>query len=487
MNRTETTTPARRSAARSRTKPAPSKAQLEEAVARLEKKLKRSEAKLASYEREKDHHNAAAERLRRQGSVLAELAKSDELAREDFSAFVRIATERAAETLGVERVGVWFFNDDRTVLRCEHLYEASFRRHGRGAELEARNYPRYFAALVRGRSVAAEDACRDAATSEFLASYLVPLGIGALLDAPLRRGGRLIGVVCHEHVGGARSWLPEEQEFAASVAEFVSLALETSERRRAEQASRAAQSELLQHQQQEKRRVEAELEALKGDLVRQTRLATVGQVAASIAHELRNPLGALRNVAYLLRRGTNLESRRERYLDIVEQEIRQADRIVGDLLEMSRAKQPAKAGVDLKALALEALEYAGDHGQVALEVKLAPDPFAAFADAGQLRQVLANLFTNSVQAFNGRSGRIVVRAQRDGTLDRIFIADDGPGVPKAIRRQIFEPLFTTKAKGTGLGLAICKQIVEGHGGSIELGESRKGSVFCICLPARPAA
>ncbi len=454
--------------------------------AHLRRRVEALEAQLVTRERADRSRRRILRNLRRQGAVLAELAKSDEIAREDFASFARLASARAAVTLGVERSSVWLFSPDCAVLRCETLYEAGAHRHSRAPELQAVRYPRYFAALARGRVVAADDALRDPATREFADSYLVPLGIGAMLDAPIRRAGSVIGAVCHEHVGGKRGWLPEEREFAASVAEFVSLALETNERRRAEEGFRRAQSELLFRQQQEKHLAQAELERLEGDLVRRTHLATLGQVAASIAHELRNPLGAIRNATYYLQRHAQDGSpKRNEYLGIIDHEVAQADRIVSDLLEMSRPRTPSKRGVDLETLARDAFEYLHDPIGVSLVCALAPDPFEVFADPEQVRQVLANLFTNSLQAFESGAGRITVGAARDGDVDLITVADDGPGIPSALRRQIFEPLFTTRAKGTGLGLAICRQIVQAHGGSLQLADSVRGAVFFIRIPTRP--
>jgi signal transduction histidine kinase len=100
-----------------------------------------------------------------------------------------------------------------------------------------------------------------------------------------------------------------------------------------------------------------------------------------------------------------------------------------------------------------------------------------------LRQVLGNLLANAIQA-TGNEGHIRIRASRSGNADTIVVEDDGPGIPQELRQEIFEPLVTTKPKGTGLGLAICRQIVERHGGSIELLSTDKpGATFQICLPS----
>ena len=111
-------------------------------------------------------------------------------------------------------------------------------------------------------------------------------------------------------------------------------------------------------------------------------------------------------------------------------------------------------------------------------------PFLVDADAGQLRQVLTNLMSNSAEAMQ-QQGQITVEAQRDDGFDVVTLTDDGPGIPESLRARVFEPLVTTKVKGTGLGLPICLQIVERHGGSIEVvGGGKQGAVLRLRLPSR---
>jgi signal transduction histidine kinase len=309
-----------------------------------------------------------------------------------------------------------------------------------------------------------------------------------MLDAPIRRSGRLVGVVCHEHVGPRRLWAADEQDFAASIGDFVSLALEAAERRRAQQAFRSAQEDLLRQDFQARRQIEFELDRMKDELVRQTRLATIGQVAASIAHELRNPLGAIRNaVFYLRRRVPPDESKWTEYFDIIDHEICRADVTINDLLEMSQAKEPVKEAVDLGKVVRDSFGYVRPREDVRLRLVVDPDPFTVDADAGQLRQVLTNLMSNSVEAIQG-AGRITVEARHEDGFDVITVADDGPGVAESLRQRIFEPLITTKVKGTGLGLPICRQIAERHGGTIEsVPSGNRGAIFRLRLPRSRSA
>jgi signal transduction histidine kinase len=432
-------------------------------------------------------HRASGRRLLKQKSVLVDLAKSEPLADSDFPAFCRRATEAAAATLAVERVSVWRFNEDRTVLRCESLYERSADRHSSGVELRSHKYPRYFAALERGRSVVAHDARRDADTGEFRETYLTPLGITSMLDAPIRRSGNLVGVVCHEHVGPQRVWAADEQDFAASIGDFVSLALEAVERRRAQQAFRSAQEELLRQDFQARRQIEFELDRMKEELVQQTRLATIGQVAASMAHELRDPFGAIAAASAALRRRVSAdEPEWSELLDVIEQEIRRADVAIHDLLEMSRAEDPAKEAVDLAAVVRDCFRCVRPGDDVELQLSVDRDPFLVDADPRQLRQVMTNLISNSVEAMKDR-GRIMVEARCRGGLDEIVVSDSGSGIPIELKHRIFEPLVTTKVEGTGIGLPICRQIVERHGGSIDvIAAGQRGAAFRVRLPRSPS-
>ncbi|MBI4429300.1 MAG: PAS domain S-box protein, partial [Ignavibacteriales bacterium] len=131
-----------------------------------------------------------------------------------------------SRTLDVERVSVWSFTAERAEIVCEDLFFRSKQIHERGLRLQAKDYPKYFQALEEKRTIAAHDARIDPCTSEFTEGYLVPHGITSMLDIPIRLYGRVVGILCHEHTGPRREWAPEEQEFAASISDMISLALE---------------------------------------------------------------------------------------------------------------------------------------------------------------------------------------------------------------------------------------------------------------------
>lgn len=162
--------------------------------------------------------------------VLADLMHSDALGRGDVEEALAHLTEVSAQVMRVGRASVWRFRNAKTELVCSDLYELGSDQHTNGAVLRARDTPRYFAALAEERSIAATDARKDPRTSEFLDGYLAPLGIGSMLDAPVFLQGKLVGVVCHEHLGQPRTWLPWEELVAGTFADFVGMVLGAAER-----------------------------------------------------------------------------------------------------------------------------------------------------------------------------------------------------------------------------------------------------------------
>lgn len=179
---------------------------------------------------------ATSGRLEQQGAMLAALGINPVLRGNDQAAAFRMITEVAAQTLGVDRASIWFFDHDRKLMRCDELYESSLGAHSQGVELRMVDYPNYFAALADGRILPAHDAQADARTREFTEGYLKPLGITSLLDAPIRTAKGFVGVICNEHMGLPRQWTIDEQAFAASIADLIAISIEASERHQAEAA-----------------------------------------------------------------------------------------------------------------------------------------------------------------------------------------------------------------------------------------------------------
>lgn len=187
---------------------------------------KKAEEKLSNSER----------RLRNQYQILVELAGKKQLVEGGSENAFREIAEAAAQGLSAERVSVWLYNEDRIAIECHTLFEKSQSSHSSGSILYAKDYPAYFNALRQNRVVAANDASNDPGTYEFGPDYLKVLGISSILSAPIRGGGQPLGVISVEHVGPQREWSLEEQNFAGSLADIISIVIETDKRQAMQKA-----------------------------------------------------------------------------------------------------------------------------------------------------------------------------------------------------------------------------------------------------------
>lgn len=183
----------------------------------------------------------SAEKKIKLQSALLELSK---LTTSDLSASLKKITEISADAMQVDRIGIWFFNDEMTELICKDMFILSKKSHEVAEIIKASDYPNYFNEVKKSRLVATSDAKNDFRTKEFSDSYLKLNNISSMMDVPIRMHGKMIGILCHEHVGDIREWLIEEQDFATSVADYISLTIEFFERKRAEEELRKTASEL---------------------------------------------------------------------------------------------------------------------------------------------------------------------------------------------------------------------------------------------------
>lgn len=172
--------------------------------------------------------------LRANQLALMQLARSEALGQGNLAVALAEITETAAKILGSGRASVWRYAEDHHSIGCLDLYRLDESVHEQGIELDAADFPGYFDALLEQRLISAHDAHTDPRTAEFSEVYLGPLGISSMLDAPIRVGGEMIGILCVEHTGPTRTWTASEEQFASALADFIALAIETSERRRTE-------------------------------------------------------------------------------------------------------------------------------------------------------------------------------------------------------------------------------------------------------------
>ncbi len=229
-----------------------------------------------------------------------------------------------------------------------------------------------------------------------------------------------------------------------------------------------------------------ELKEMREKLVRSEKLVVLGQLAGGVGHELRNPLGAIKNAAYFLNMALKRpEPEVKETLEILDKEVATSERIVSSLLDFARPKPPTRRKMDINEVVQEVLSGAKVPDNVKVVRQLDESLVAILADPDQLGQVFSNIIRNGIQAMP-EGGQLAVKSEvfRPGWV-AVSITDTGVGIPPKEQQKVFEPLFTTKAKGIGLGLAVTSILVEGHGGTIEVqSKVGKGSTFTVRLPIR---
>lgn len=218
------------------------------------------------------------------------------------------------------------------------------------------------------------------------------------------------------------------------------------------------------------------------------RMSALGQLAASMGHELRNPLGAIRNAAtYLTRRLAPTDPKVQSMFSLIEREVVIAAQYIEDVLDYARTRELHRTLVTLRPLVDEVLQVIGPTAE-RVDNQVPEDLPAMSADRTQLRQLLTNLVRNALEATNTLTaiGSVRVTARAEGASCVIVVEDDGGGIPKQVQQTLFQPLVTTKRKGTGLGLAIVSRVVEAHHGTIAIEDCTRGARFVIQLPTLEA-
>jgi signal transduction histidine kinase len=234
-------------------------------------------------------------------------------------------------------------------------------------------------------------------------------------------------------------------------------------------------------------RMAVQLQRAQSDLVTAAKFAFVGEVAAGVAHEVRTPLGILRSSAQLLRRKTKDSAETAELVDMIVGEVDRLDRVVAQLLELARPRQPLIESTPLAALLMRALDFvsagAAESG-VIVEHDFTTPMRAARCDPEQMYQVALNLIVNALQVMSG-GGRLSVCTMAGGNGRVGFtVSDTGPGMPADVLDRIFTPFFTRRPGGTGLGLAFVQRTVQAHHGRVDVvSELGRGTTFHVELPA----
>ncbi len=258
---------------------------------------------------------------------------------------------------------------------------------------------------------------------------------------------------------------------------------------------RATAEEASDREREKSSALDKALEELKrshDQLIRSEKLAAVGKLAASVGHELRNPLAAVRNAhTYIAKRVTDAgtaDARMTQFIGVVDRELNSCTRIISDLLDFARERAPSLNPCPLKPLVDEAFSLVPQRANVRIVNEVPASLPVPNLDKDQFRQVVINLVQNAVESIPmEHPGEVRVQAEGGGALPYVVrVVDNGAGIAPEAVANLFQPLYTTKTKGTGLGLAIVQGVVNRHGGTIRAeSQPGKGTAFVIELPAAP--
>lgn len=386
---------------------------------------------------------------------------------------MREAGDLVSSTLKLARIGIWLLIDEGRAIRCAFLYQRGRLEAYEGTILHATDFPGYFEAIAGSRSVAVFDSDGDGLADEFRDAYLAPLGITSMLDVPIYRGGRVAGIICHEHVGPPRHWTDFEREFATSVGDITGRLWEETSRLRAQQAFGGYETRLADIQ----------------------RLSALGRMAAGVAHDFNNVLTGVYGYTDLIRAAAAGNPDILPHAEALAEIAQAGRRLTSALLAYGNGN-----GSHPRVTALsDVIERSRSVVRIALGKRrklnfcVTPNVGRVFVDPVQVERILVNLAVNAADACPP-DGVVTISLNEvpppqaaDGSRHRyvlLEVRDTGCGMTPEVRARVLEPFFTTKGdNGTGLGLAIVNQVATNAGGFVDIdSELGRGTAVRVYLP-----
>lgn len=444
--------------------------------------------------------------------ILLDVSRSSLIDAGDLNAVANLLIASTLKGLGLKRVGIWLLDEDRQHIRCHFLVDEVYRHQAKNLVLAQQDYPQYFQALGLNRSIVANDAITNTATSEFAESYLTPLNILSMLDCPIRHRGEMIGILCAESIGEKREWQEDEQHFGASIAELYGRAISANQRNMYEEQLKRSNQQLEREVDKRTQRLQDSLDELKSmqdSLIESEKLAALGRLVAGISHEVNTPIGVAvtgnshcqhvrQTLAEDFENNRLSKSNMQKYLselseslNLVEANLNRAASLIHNfkqtavdqnVIEITDFDLSAYISVVLSSLNPILKPY---------KVKLQYQPGDAVnmhSYPGAFAQILTNLLNNAcTHAFEEiGDNRIDIILNTKGKSVILQFKDNGKGMSEETQKHLFEPFYTTNREGggSGLGLSIIFNLVRNRlQGAIEVNSKEgQGTEVILTLP-----
>ncbi len=394
----------------------------------------------------------------------------------DIDEILRLVLEGVTKNIGFDRARLYLINEKRNILECKMAVGIDEEKiKGIALHLDPEDSAVARSVLER-KPFIIQDAGQDPRVNPFLREKL---NLHSLLVVPLLAKGKALGAIAADFLEPNKSITKETVESVTAFAQQAGLAIYN--------AFMYQELKAFSQQMEEKiQKTTADLRKTEAQLIRSEKLAALGQLAAGIAHEIRNPLTSINILIHSLTENFPPESARREDLRVIEEEIRRINEIVDQFLRFARPAPPRLQKADALSIFEETLQLL--RPQMEKYRIIVQKEFQVLRpismDREQMKQVILNLFLNAVQAMpNG--GRLTLRGQvlEDGHWVTLSVQDSGMGIRSENMDKLFDPFFSTKEGGVGLGLSIAHRIIDQHHGKIEVESAPgKGTLLTVWLP-----
>jgi signal transduction histidine kinase len=384
----------------------------------------------------------------------------------DLKSLAKMILETVIQTTGVGKASLFLINEEKGGYHLVETVHIKFR--STPSPLLVKEDPLLQCLLQKGEILLRDELSKNNSSSKRTDVIERMSLLEAAISIPLQSKRKLIGMLNLGSKPFQKNYTPEEKEWLSAFANFAAIALEN-------------------------RRLVEDLKKSKSHIQRADRLASLGTLTAALAHELRNPLVAIKTFTQLLPERFDDQEFRNYFLQIVSGEVDRISTLVSELLEFARPSDPKVEAEDINSI-LDSIILLVSTGSKKKHIDIVRD-FSGnlppvFIDREQIKQVFLNLFINAIEATD-ENGKITVVTRpyikpNGAPYIQIEFTDTGCGIPTDSLETIFHPFFTTKHKGSGLGLSISNQIIQEHKGSIDVeSQLNKGSTFYVNLPLHP--